>query len=163
MWNRLLIATGLLVTALLVWYFFPSEGFTTKYVEAPSSAPLIEANQYRGDADITASGPNPPNTRVRGSESYSAEPTPTDPYEETVESANAPESLRAPERSFGPGVIPEDTELAVRGGMANATSAHSAVAFQQFSPEFATNGGAWLDNVSANEQEIGATGHYSTF
>lgn len=152
MWSRLLLAAGLLAAAIFVWFFFKSEGFVSKSLEVPSSAPLIEANEYRGPANTVPGGPNPPAVASSGlPEQFTPEPDGNDPYSESVESANAPENLRFPERSFGPGVIPESTKLAVQGGLANASSGHSAAAFQQFSPEFATNGGTWLDSVTANE------------
>ena len=89
----------------------------------------------------------------------STQPEASDPYDVTTEDANAPENLRHPERSFGPGIIPEATALNTSAGLAgNPTS--SSQALQQFSPDFVQNGGAFFGTVSAVEDE---NPNYSAF
>ena len=80
-------------------------------------------------------------------------PTASDPFGESAEDANAPERLRYPERSFGPGVVPEKTAIAQASGVASVDPVASAQAFQQFSPEFVQNGGTFFSGVSALEDE----------
>ena len=167
MWSRILLAAGLLAFALLVVYFFNSEGFSSRSAETPSYAPLIESPQYREDAQVASGGPNTPSVASPKlmkaklmKAKLSQDPNAQDPYDDTLESANAPEDLRHPERSFGPGVIPDSSELAVQGGLASPDVGHSPQAFQQFSPEFANNGGTWLNNVTPAEND---SPNYSSF
>lgn len=162
MWRRLLSALGLLALGIGIWWLFSSEGFTQARAGHPGYAPPIEALPERGDLEVASSGPNPPNVAppraLRGT--ISPDPEPKDPYEETVDTADAPERLRHPERSFSPGVVPDNTGIAVQGGVASVQVANSAQAFQQFAPEGASNGGQWLDNVSAMEMD---SPNYSAF
>jgi hypothetical protein len=158
--QRLLIAGGLLAVAVGVWYYFGREGFSMRSI--PGMAPLVEASVERGDMNVAPSGPSPP--AVAAPRNMPArmipDPEPKDPYLEHNDDANAEENLRFPERSFSPGIVPNNTELAVQAGLANPATANSPQAIQQFSPEYATNGGAWLDNVSAAES---GEANYSSF
>lgn len=78
--------------------------------------------------------------------------TPYDPQEQTYESAEHPDRLRHPERSFGPGLVNDNTSTAVAAGIASSAQQVTQHAHQTFGPEFATNGGSFLDNgVMAND------------
>jgi hypothetical protein len=67
--------------------------------------------------------------------------------------------LRYPERSFGPGIVPDQTQLAESAGIAGPVG-ESSQAFQQFSPEFVSNGGAFFGDVAPMELE---NPNYSAF
>ena len=83
------------------------------------------------------------------------EERPFDPQEQSYESAQIPERLRHPERSFGPAVIADGTEHAVASGVASNASQVTSLAYQQFGPEMAMNGGAFLENgVMANDIDV---------
>jgi hypothetical protein len=81
--------------------------------------------------------------------------TPFDPQEQTYESADHPDRLRHPERSFGPGLVNDNTGTAVASGIASSAQQVTQNAYQTFGPEFATNGGSFLDNgVTANDSDM---------
>jgi hypothetical protein len=82
------------------------------------------------------------------------EEAPFDPQEETYESADIPERLRHPERMFSPGLANEDTDTAVVAGTANYASHVTNNAAQVFGPEFAQNGGLFMDGIMANDTEL---------
>lgn len=171
MWQRLL--TGLFLAALayaVVRYFSSSENFsvfprsypmTEPHAETPAFAPRIREPIPRGDMNVSAGGPNSPNVAapVNMPSTIAPEPNAADPYQVTTESAHAPENLRHPERSFGPGVLAEQVNTNVEAGLANSP-VDSSQAFQTFSPEFVQNGGSFFGTVSAVEDE---NPNYSAF
>lgn len=164
MWQRLVIGFLLAIAAyFVVQHFSSNEAYTDwdNRVEAPAFAPLIRQPPTRGDLNVAASGPNPPNAAAspRAVPTVSPSPEASDPFSETVGDADAPESMRHPERSFGPGIVPEQTAIAQAGGLAGAV-ASSPQAFQQFNPDFVQNGGAFFGTVSAIEDE---NPNYSAF
>ena len=61
--------------------------------------------------------------------------------------------MRHPERSFGPGVDNTGTKRSVNSGTAS-DSVNSAVS--SFSPEFAQNGGNFMEGISANDMGAGS-------
>ena len=86
------------------------------------------------------------------------EETPFDPMEQPYESADMPERLRHPERMFSPGYINDETSNATASGIANHAQQITAKAYQIFGPEFATNGGAFLDNgVMGNDSTVNSS------
>ena len=172
MWKRILF--GILLAALaysVVQYFSKQEPFVMPNsgpgpipmgnASTPGLAPPIHEPIERGDLSVSASGPNPPNAAAdpRMRPTMSPQPEASDPFDVTTEDVNATENLRHPERSFGPGIIPEATELNTAAGLSNGV-ASSSQAFQQFNPEFVQNGGKFFGAVSANEDE---NPNYSAF
>jgi len=168
MWERLLF--GLFLAALAYFVVIKMSKkepfYSNPYVPVPNAstpglAPPIRAPEPRGDLNLSASGPNPPNAAADPNmpTTISNQPEASDPYDVTTEDANAPENLRHPERSFGPGIIPEATALNASAGLAGNV-ASSSQAFQQFSPEFVQNGGNFFGTVSAQEDE---NPNYSAF
>lgn len=80
---------------------------------------------------------------------------PYDPQEKGYESAQIPERLRHPERSFGPAVVADNTDHAIQSGIASQATQVTTQAYQQFGPEMAQNGGSFLDNgVMANDVDV---------
>jgi hypothetical protein len=163
MWQRLILGFLLAIAAYFVIRYFSKENFTNwdSIVETPAISPLIREPLPRGDLNVAPGGPNSPNAAAPMNTPIVRIPPPeaSDPYSETTEDANAPERLRHPERSFSPGVIPEQTEIAQNAGLAGEPVA-SAQAFQQFNPDFVQNGGAFFGTVSAVEDE---NPNYSAF
>lgn len=163
MWQRLVVGILLAIAAYLVLRFFSTESFTNwdNVVEVPAQAPIIREPPTRGDMNVASSGPNPPNVAapLDMPNTRSAEPEASDPYDVTTEDADAPERLRHPERSFSPGIIPEQASIAQSAGLSGAVQ-QSSQAFQQFNPEFVQNGGAFFGSVSALEDE---NPNYSAF
>jgi hypothetical protein len=163
MWQRIGIGFLLAIMAYFVIRYFSNETFVnwTSVVAHPASAPSIREPPTQGSMVVAPGGPNPPNAappKVSGIQRIPP-PEANDPMSETVEDANAPENLRHPERSFSAGVIPEQTQIAADAGLTGPAVA-SAQAFQQFSPEYIQNGGAFFGTVSANEME---NPNYSAF
>ena len=134
-------------------YMIKDEGFRT--LEVPSPAPQEFLPLPKRPMDTVASGPSAPSVapRVNMPPSRNNEPKPADPYDDQVEAADAPENLRYPERSFGPGKIPSDTSIAQAAGIANKASMLTAQSAQYFSPEAVANGGMFFSEVAANEDE----------
>lgn len=166
MWKRVVVIFLLVVAAYFVVRYLSTESFSlhpmrSMWVETPSVAPAVEEQKPYGSHEITSAGPSTPASAPSPAMPtvMSAPPEPTDPYDDTQGSVDAPEQMRFPERSFSPGIVPENTSLAASGGTA-APPAASAQAFQQFNPEFISNGGGFFDNVSASETE---NPNYSAF
>jgi hypothetical protein len=163
MWQRISIGILLAVAAYLVIRYFSSETFTNwdSIISTPSAAVPIREPPTHGAMVVAAAGPNSPNAAAPRMMKAQRLPPPeaSDPLAETAEDADAPETLRHPERSFSPGVVPEQTQIAEDAGLAGAV-ATSSQAFQQFSPEYVQNGGVLFGNVSATETE---NPNYSAF
>jgi hypothetical protein len=163
MWQRISIGILLALAAVLVIRYFSNETFTNwdSIVSIPAPAPPIREPPTQGDMDVAGGGPNPPNAAAPRMMKAQRLPPPeaSDPLAETVENADAPETLRHPERSFSPGIVPEQTQIAVDAGLAGPV-ASSSQAFQQFSPDYVQNGGVLFGSVSANEAE---NPNYSAF
>ena len=163
MWHRLVVGFLLAILAFFIVRYFSTDNFTNwdNVVETPASGPLMREPPPRGDMSVSPSGPNPPNMAApRDMPTVRAPPTEaSDPYSETAEDANAPERITHPERSFSPGIVPEQTAINEGAGLAGETTG-SPQALQQFSPEFVQNGGSFFGAVSAMEDE---NPNYSAF
>lgn len=104
---------------------------------------------------ISSSGPNAPSQRPpENPPTIAPQEVAFDPQENTHESAEIPERLRHPERSFSPGLLNEDTETAVAAGTASYASQMTNNASQVFGPEFAQNGGDFMDGIMANDSTM---------
>ena len=89
------------------------------------------------------------------------EEVPFDTQENTYESAQIPERLRHPERSFSPGYVNDETGTAVASGVASYSAALTQKAEQTFGPEFVQNGGQFMGGVTANDDSLAVS--YSGF
>ena len=89
------------------------------------------------------------------------EEVPFDTQENTYESAQIPERLRHPERSFSPGYVNDETGTAVASGVASYSAAVTQKAEQTFGPEFVQNGGQFMGGVTANDDSLAVS--YSGF
>lgn len=163
MWQRIVLGFLLAIAAYFVVRYFSTESFTNydMIIETPAQGPYIREPIERGEYSVAASGPNPPNAAASKHMPKTRAPAPeaSDPYAESAEDADAPERLRHPERSFSPGIIPEQTSINESAGLASEPVA-SAQAFQTFSPDFVQNGGSFFGTVSATEDE---NPNYSAF
>jgi hypothetical protein len=163
MWQRISIGFLLAILAYFVVRFFSSETFTNwdSIVSTPASAPIVREPPTRGEMVISPAGPNPPNMASPRTMKGERHPPPeaSDPLSESAEDANAPETITHPERSFSPGIVPEQTQIAADSGLAGPVT-NSSQAFQQFSPEYIQNGGAFFGSVGASDVE---NPNYSAF
>jgi hypothetical protein len=148
-----------LVTALLNKYYYKTDGFQstgpTVRINTPEPAPVTEQPVPEPPRVISQSGPAPPNEASSPDEraSLSPEERPNDPYDEVNTELPIKSNMRHPERSFGPGVDNTGTKRSVNSGTA-AESVNSAVS--SFSPEFAQNGGSFMEGISANDMGAGS-------
>lgn len=113
-------------------------------------APPTLADKPAGPPRVVApGGPSAPNARPPPMvPRISPDASPLDPYDSTNMQAPIEDTMRYPERSFGPGTVNDGTNISVGSGVASSV-ANSAVS--SFSPEFAQNGGSFMDSVFAND------------
>ena len=124
------------------------------YAPAEVHHPRVEASVER---EVSPSGPAAPNQAPPRAMPAMVMPeeTPFDPQSQPFESAEIPERLRHPERMFSPGIMNDETANAVASGIASEAQQVTTQAYQTFGPEFATNGGSFLENgVMANDSTI---------
>jgi hypothetical protein len=92
----------------------------------------------------------------------SREEKPFDAQEDTYESAQIPQRLRYPERSFSPGYVNDETGTAVASGVASYSAGVTKKAEQTFGPEFVQNGGQFMEGgITANDDSAAVS--YSGF
>ena len=125
------------------------EGFQQKEMPA-ASAPVQKNVTQEPPQVVTPSGPNPPNAQeALPSVAKSPEKTVAhDPYQETASETPIRDNLRRPENSFGPGVENNGNNLSVASGVSSESVQKGA---SQFSPEFAQNGGDFMNGITASD------------
>lgn len=158
---RIGLLLGLLVILSLVLWFMPMDGF--KNLDTSSVAPNImrEPTIYPA-RNIVQGGPNTPNQMANSDEVRMASPEVAhDPYMSNEESASHPERLRHPERMYQP--APQNTthEIAEASGIASSAEVQASNAMGSFMPEFAQNGGEFMQGIMANDSS--EPGMYSMF
>lgn len=123
------------------------------YAPAEVEEPPVEASLTR---IVSPGGPSAPNQRPPRdiSATVAMDERPFDPQDDTYESAEIPERLRHPERMFGPGLENTTTDDAVAAGTASYAQQATDQAYQTFGPEFAQNGGTFMDGIIANDTSI---------
>ena len=82
------------------------------------------------------------------------EERPYDMEDSVHETADMPERLRHPERMFGPGLQNDSVATAVAAGTASYAQQVTQKAHQVFGPEFAQNGGLFMDGIMANDLSL---------
>jgi hypothetical protein len=158
---RIGLLFGLLVILSAVLWFMPKDGF--KNLDTSSPAPVIERQPIiypaRSIAPGGASTPSqaPPQDEVRMTSPEVAH----DPYAPNEESSSMPERLRHPERMFQPGPDNSTHGIAEASGIASSSASQAGNALQIFTPEFAQNGGEFMQGIMANDSSD--PGAYSAF
>jgi len=162
------VSIAFLGYALYSWYSIPThEGFfninSQKYKEFDalhSQPPLRKAmpEQQAGPSALAERERHPVESVVVPPEE------PYDPQEQPHESSEHPNRLRYPERLYGPGLEQDSgadasdaayAAHAVDSGIASNSHQATMHAYQVFSPEFAQNGGLFMDNgVMANDSAV---------
>lgn len=164
------VLIAFLAYAVYSWMSMPAgvEGFVTKSPTPSEYVPLAgpvakEAKEEEAPPSrvVSPSGPSSPNEQAP-EDSYIVPPEePYDPQEKEYESATHPNRLRYPERLYGPGLEQTDKQTAVDAGIASNSHQATMSAYQVFGPEFAQNGGLFMDNgVIANDTSV-ETGYSS--
>ena len=129
-----------------------SQSYLTQEVEEP---PIVAIRKQ-----LAASGPNAPAVAPPPSSPPVAMPQESayDPQSNPYESADHPEQLRHPERLYGPGLVNDETQTAIDSGVASKAASITNQNLSQFGPEFAQNGGFFLDNgVVANDAFVSSS------
>ena len=162
-----------IVSVLLIGYIVYKIGFLVwnKYcstnslvdsfkISQPEPVPPPVATQPLPEPPkvVSPSGPNSPNAAAASREPVRIpEERPNDPYDENESQVPIKNNMRNPERSFGPGVDNSGVQRSVAAGTAsNAVSA----SLSSFSPEFAQNGGDFMEGIKAND--FGSGDEYAT-
>ncbi len=128
----------------------------------PAPAPLIHLPIPEPPRTVASSGPNSPSQAPPEDDMPVRLPGPedSDPYDEDYGSSNMKDNMRYPERLFGPAPKPNKTELAVSAGVASPVQQPVSQALQTFSPDFAQNGGEFIEGgIFAND--VGENPNYS--
>ena len=170
MFNKTLFAVG--ITVLLFvgylfvqYYMFERERFQMPYAAIPAAAPpVVQQVSAEEERTVSPGGPGAPNqmppSRDREAERLPG-PVDKDPYDETYGSSNMKEDLRHPERFFGPAPTADNVVIAAASGVAGLPGSTTPQAIQTFSPDFAQNGGEFVDGIFAND--AGENPNYSAF
>jgi hypothetical protein len=109
--------------------------------------PVVE-----GPRVIVSGGPSTPSQAAPLDEEYKQPPPMAkDPYDESNEGANAPERLRHPERMFRPAPAMDAVDAIEDAGIGGPANQATANAMEVFAPEFAQNGGQFMDGIFAND------------
>ena len=126
----------------------------------PAEAVPVEKAEPEPPRVVAPSGPNPPNAQAPPEQPPMPPPEktrPMDPYDDTNSETPIRDNLRQPENSFGPGVENNGTMISVQGGI---SSEQVNKGVSQFSPEFAQNGGEFMNGIFATDTY--GTDNYAT-
>ena len=159
--SRVLLAVfaALVLYAIYSWFStnsFMNEGFDINSQNYSTYKPLPSVAEVPQPRIISPSGPGAPNERAPADSFVAPPEEPYDPQEQNYESSEHPNRLRYPERLYGPGLEPNDKTSAVESGIASASHQATMNAYQVFGPEFAQNGGVFMEEtgVIANDSSI---------
>ncbi len=158
---RLWLLLGLLIMLSIILYFIPKDGF--KNLDTSTAAPMIEKPPIvYPPRNVSPGGPSAPNQLPYDNEPRVVSPeVAMDPYSQNEESASIPERLRHPERMFKPAPDNSTVGIAAASGVASASASQAGHALQSFTPEFAQNGGEFMQGIFANDTS--EPGAYSEF
>lgn len=132
------------------------EKIGTEAQEAAMQRKVVEGMDTRGSTP-----PMQPLLQPKMHASPPKDEVPFDKEESTYESAQIPERLRHPERSFSPGYVNDETGTAVASGVASYSAGVTQKAEQSFGPELVQNGGQFMSGVMANDDSLAVS--YSGF
>jgi hypothetical protein len=166
--HRILIAVVLTIVIYGIWSWWSvrsEEGFAPFDINSQNymSAEVEEPPVYALPKQTVPGGPSSPAVAPERPEGGGCpvvlpEESPFDPQEQSYESAELPERLRHPERLYSPGLINENTTLASESGVANKAASITHQSMSQFGPEFAQNGGLFMENgVIANDSTVSSS------
>lgn len=158
---RIGLLLGLLFILSVVLWFMPNDGF--KNLDTSSAAPVIERKPIVYPArQVAPGGSSTPNQMAPQDEVRMSSPeVANDPYAPNEESSSIPERLRYPERMFQPGPDNSTRGIAEASGVASASASQAGNALQTFTPEFAQNGGEFMQGIMANDSA--ESGSFSAF
>lgn len=140
-----------------------SDSFTNYQVPAAANVPdNVPMPIVEGPRTVLGSGPSAPSQAAPLHVAREiAPPGAQDPYDEPNEGANAPEKLRHPERMFRPAPQMDAVDAIEDSGIGGPATMATVNAMETFAPEFAQNGGIFMDGIAANDTSIPT--NFSTF
>jgi hypothetical protein len=147
----------LIVFIALITLFFGIryliEGFSNNTLYISEFNETTKPQQVLPERVVSSSGPNTPNAALRESMAtvIAESEKPSDPYEQSEGVFPVEDSMRYPERSFGPAAINDQTEVLANSGVASNSVQQVNNSFRVFSPEFAETGGYIDEQVTAND------------
>ena len=158
---RIGLLFGLLIVLSVILWFMPREGFQS--LNTSSAAPIMDYKPTVYPARNTVpGGSSAPNQAPDYKEERMTSPeVAMDPYAPNEDSASIPERMRYPERMFEPGPDNTTTSIAEASGIASASASQAGHSMQSFTPEFAQNGGEFMQGIMANDTS--EPGMYSAF
>jgi hypothetical protein len=158
---RIGLLLGLLIVLSVILWFMPREGFHS--LNTSTAAPIMDKEPVIYPARNTVpGGSSTPNQAPDFREERMSSPeVAMDPYAPNEDSASIPERMRYPERMFEPGPDNTTTSIAEASGIASASAGQAGHALQSFTPEFAQNGGEFMQGIMANDTS--EPGMYSAF
>ena len=157
MFNKTLFAVGITVLLFVGYLFAQYYMFGKERFEVPMVAPpVVQQVSAEPERVVSPGGPGTPNQMPLPSSAGAVErlpgPVDKDPYDETYGSSNMKEELRHPERFFGPAPTADNVAIARASGVAGLPGSTTPQAVQTFSPDFAQNGGEFVDGgIFAND------------
>jgi hypothetical protein len=155
------VSTASAVTSTVPTQPLPPPPLMEKIQSEVSMAAQQRQNTLEGMDNMPKTPPMQPLLEPKVKASPPKEEMPFDKDESTYESAQIPERLRHPERSFSPGLLNDETEGAVASGIASYSAGVTRKAEQSFGPEFVQNGGQFMSGVVANDDSMAVS--YSGF
>ena len=118
-------------------------------------APVVTQPIPEPERTITPGGHNTPNQLPPPTHDTNERlpgPQDSDPLDDDYGSSNVQDNLRYPERSFGKAPKPVNTTIPVAAGNASTLTTGVNTALQTFSPDFAQNGGEFINGgIFAND------------
>lgn len=156
--SRIVVAilfAGILFLAYQLYLNMSRKQGIEEQFESYAEAPVITQPIPEPPRTISPGGPNSPNQMPPEDEEPTERlpgPTESDPGGDMYGSSDIKDNLRYPERLFGPAPQPKITNLAAESGVASMMNAGVNEALQSFRPEFAQNGGEFINGgIFAND------------
>jgi hypothetical protein len=133
-----------LLNSYYPWFYEPFKTFSV-----PSPTPEISDSMAPPPRIVTPGGPSPPNQRApkRNAPTVLPPERPSDPLDNIEGPVPIEDTVTHPENSFGPGTRNTGAHIGDASGVASRDTVN---AMQTFSPEFAQNGGEFMNGISAN-------------
>jgi hypothetical protein len=147
----------LTLVAILVVFFavrYLVEGFTNTELSMREFHETARPPYDLPERDVSPGGPSSPNAALPVGvipTTFSPPEEPHDPYHSTEGQLSVEDSMRYPERSFGPGSDNTNTQIAVASGVASQNTQQVQNSFRIFGPENAQTGGYVDQDVVAND------------
>jgi hypothetical protein len=150
------ILTAVLIAAAVFVLYTLFQRKLKESFEVPAPAPPIAFAEPMVPRMVSPSGPNSPSAAppVENNTPQQRLPGPneSDPYDEKYGSSNIQDSMRYPERLFHKVESGQDSQIAVASGVASSEQQVTSQAMQTFSPDFAQNGGQFIEGgIFAND------------